>query len=366
MSQTECQFYASGSDSLGQHQFRVSVSAGKNRRGFVLALLLSGLLFPNRLLGADVSYYSVIKSARYEQAVGSAPLPLATNAYGFTALVVPMTNHVVTNATVKPSNSTPLRTLQPDTNGMSLLFTEEFATQTQLDSVYPTGSTLSPASYSVTMYTRNDGVQSGSLSFILLFFPLSYPATPEIANLASAQDIDQTRDVQLAWAPLGGNLLTIVQLSVMDAASNIVYATPAPFQPGALTSSSVSNVIPAYALPPGTSLFGHLTVANPGNPNTNSYPGATGLAALAKDTQFQLTTRPSPTNPVLEVISAGASPLQLRVRGEPNRLYHVQSSSDLLNWTNLFTTNSSSGVFDYSDSGSFAAARKFYRGKVGQ
>lgn len=63
--------------------------------------------------------------------------------------------NVVTNATVKPSNTTPLRTLTPDTNGVSLRFEERFDSQAALDSVYPTTSGFSAVSYTTTMHTVN-------------------------------------------------------------------------------------------------------------------------------------------------------------------------------------------------------------------
>jgi hypothetical protein len=160
--------------------------------------------------------------------------------------------------------------------------------------------------------------------------------------------------------------VTIVQLTILDASSNLVFATSAPFQPGALNGASTSATIPAYALPAAASLTGHLTIANPGNPNTNSYPGAFGAAALANDTQFPLITRPAPPRPQLHVLPRSAGQFQLGLTGETNRLYQVQASSDLLAWTNLFTTNCLTGIFTYTDADSSNRFLRFYRGKVGQ
>ncbi len=316
---------------------------------------------------ADVSYFGVIKSTQYEQTNDASVEVLATNAYAFNAFAVASTNHVLTNATVSP----PLHTLVPDdTNNISLRWMEQFNTQAELDAAYPNGSLFSPANYTVTMYTTNDGTRSVALNFFLGFPPLAYqipsPTTPHLTNFAAAQAIDTTRDFQLGWSSLGGNTLTIVQLTVFDAVSNLVYMSSAPFQTGALSGASFSAVIPAYALPPGTNLIGHLTVANPGLPNTNSYAGATGISAVAKDTQFSLATRPAPLPPRLTALPSPATAFALRLEGESNRLYQIEATPDFQSWTSLFITNSETGLFDFTDSDSAAHPWRFYRAKTGQ
>lgn len=317
-------------------------------------------------LAADVSYFGMVKSIRYEQTNGPAPALLSSNAYNFTAFVVPATNHLVTNATLKVSNSALVRTLAADTNEASLTLSESFNSQSELDSAYPAGSVLSKANYAFTMYTTNDGIQTASLNFFLLILAVTYPPAPQLSNLSEAQHIDSTRDFDLTWEPLGGTALTIVQLSIMDAASNIVFATPAPFQPGALSSSSLSVTIPAYALPAGSNWFGHLTVANPGSPNTNSYPGATGVPALAKDTEFRLATRAAPQPPRLEWVGGPSTQATIRVSGETNWIYRIETSADLAGWSKVFTTNSVTGTFDYKDPDPPVLARRYYRAAVGQ
>jgi len=39
----------------------------------------------------------------------------------------------------------------------------------------------------------------------------------------------------------------------------------------------------------------------------------------------------------------------------------VQASTDLRGWTPLFTTNSSTAVFEFNDPGTSNATRRFYR-----
>jgi hypothetical protein len=178
--------------------------------------------------------------------------------------------------------------------------------------------------------------------------------------------VDSTADFNLVWNNLGGSTIAIVQLLILDSSSNIVFATPAPFQIGALNGASNQCTIPGFSLPAGTNLIGHLTIANPGTPNTNSYPGAGGVPALAKDTYFSMITRPAPARPHLNVRPGSPGYFNLRITGETNRIYHLEGTGDFLSWTTLLTTNSGSGVIDYADPEPVEASRRFYRARVGQ
>ena len=331
--------------------------------GAHLLVLCFCLARPPILSASDVSYYGVVKSVQYQQTNDLAPSPLPTNAYAFNAFAVASTNNVVTNATIRVASNTPMPLTS--TNTIYWQFASAFNSQAALDAAYPAGSVFSPVNYTLTMSTTNDGIRSGSVNFFLLIVPVSYPTTPQLTNLAAAQTIDTTRDFQLTWDSLGGSTLAVVQLSVLDASSNVVFASPAPFQPGALNGTSTGYVLPAYSLPAGTNLQGHLTIANPAAPNTNSYPGATGVAALAKDTQFPVATRPAPAAPLLS-LRAQADQLLVQLTGESNRLYNLLVSSNLANWSTLYTTDCPSTGFVYVEPEPMTRAARFYRVRVGQ
>ena len=330
-------------------------------RNFTIAAL--AVIMPATIANAaDVTAYGIAKAQQFTQSVGGSPVILGTNGYSFQSFVIASTNGVLTNATVKPSNSTPLRQLTGDTNGVTWRFEESFNTQSALDSTYPGGSTT----YTVKMQTVNDVTHSPALTFYLLppFVSLTYPTTPAISNLTPAQSIDNTRDFVLQFGEMGGGLaVTIVQLIISDTASNVVYSTPGPFQAGALSGTSTNAVIPANALPPGAALTAHLTAANAGVPDTNTYSGAIGIATLAKDTQFPLSTRPAPPVPILEM--ASMTPVQLlATQLETNRIYHLLESTNLLEWADLATTNPVSSSFQWTDSRP-AVPGRFYKLRIG-
>jgi hypothetical protein len=328
----------------------------------VLFLLLASGAFVISARAADVTFFGMIKSMPYEQTNQPAPQLLATNAFGFNAFAVGVTNGSILSASVKPSNATPVRQLLPDEFNLIWRFEERFQTQSAMDAVYPAGSVFSPVNYSYTSEGANDGVKTASLNFYILFIPISYPPTPQITNLASAQTIDNTRNFELKWNSLGGSELSLVQLLIVDRSSNVVFLSPLPFTPGALDGTSLGAVIPANTLPGDEELIGHLAVGNPGLPNTNSYPGAVGIPSLGKDTEFRIKTRPSPAPPVVEIRSV--MPMELLISGESDRLYQVEASEDLKDWTNVGSFFGSAMPTSFRDDAP-PAARRFYRIRVG-
>jgi hypothetical protein len=291
--------------------------------------LLLFLIFVNYcVFSGDVSYFGVIKSQHFRQTSATTVTVLPTNGYGFNAFVVASNVGLVTNASVKPSNQTPLRWLLPESDNTTWRFTEFFNTQSALDSAYPVGTIFSPINYTITMYTLNDGIKTSTLRFFLLLSPISMPVTAQIQNFDEAQAIDPSSDFTLQWNDLGGSTLDIVQVLIVDSVSNIVFMSPAPLQNGALNGTSRSITIPANTLPEATELEGHLIVARPGNPDT-SYSGATGIPALAKDTAFRVAT--ISLRPIIRYSKNRNSLLM----SWDKTGFKLQQSADLLNWLDV-------------------------------
>lgn len=343
---------------------RMRASARLLHTGILAGLCVLGAL---RIVtfGADTDYYGVLKAGMFQREAGAAPQLLSSNAFVFAAFVAGASNNAVTNATVTTSSArVPMAVLAPETNGRFWHFTNTFASQAELDAAYPTGSFLRPERYTYTMGTAHDGAQTADLSFSLLGFPLNYPATPKLVNLAEAQATDTTRDFALRWESLGGSALAIVQLTIMDGSSNVVFMTPAPFQPGALNGASTSAVIPAFTLSGGEMLSGHLSIGNPGMPNTGSYPGATGIAALGKDTGFTIRTLPLPPPPQVKAATASGDAFTVQVLGEPGRIYALERSDDLQEWTTVLVTNSPAGAIQYAEAATNGV--RLFRARLGR
>jgi subtilisin family serine protease len=68
-----------------------------------------------------------------------------------------------------------------------------------------------------------------------------------------------------------------------------------------------------------------------------------------------------PINLTLLPVTAG-KPFQLRVAAGPNRLCVIQATTDLMNWSPIFTnTTSTNGNFDFADDQSTNSTQRFYR-----
>jgi hypothetical protein len=330
-------------------------------------LQLVGAIFLPALpaCGADVSYYAIIESQQFVQSSAAAPTLPATNAYRFDALVVASNTNSVTNATVLPPPSAPVRTLLPQPGGMELLFEERFDTLSELESAYTLGVLLDVPIYTVTMYGAKDGVRTGTLAFGTDGIVGSFPSTPQVNNFVAAQSVDTTAALTLLWTFSGGMTSDVVQVTVLGAASNTVFSSPSPLATNALHGTSNAFVIPPLALAAGTNFQAHLSVGRPVGVNTNSYPGALGVALLGMDVEFPLVTRPPPVHPRLTVLSVKPTPPRLQFFGETNRNYHFQFTTNLISWQDFLVTNSPTGTGIVADTTSTGLGRRFYRIQVG-
>lgn len=324
---------------------------------------LAGLAGPMRVGAADAAFFGILKSQQYRQADAGAPVPFPSGGFAFNSFVFASTNGAVTNATVDPPGATPVRTLVPDASQAVLRYEERFDTQAALDAAYPNGGLTS--SYQMAMRTVNDGVRTAGLNFTIFGLPIGAPPVLQVTTWGSAQSVDHTLELPVRWSGSSGQALDIVQLVVVDALSNTVYSTPAPLSAGALTGQSNSVVIPARALPPGSALTGQLAIGRLGLPNTNSYPGAFGVAAILRVTEFPILTRPAPAPVRLDVVSSGAGAFALRFPAETNRVYRLQASADLAAWSDLLVTNPAvAGMVEWTEA--LAPAGRFHRVQVGR
>jgi hypothetical protein len=313
----------------------------------------------------DVGFYGVLKSVISVQTNSAAPVPASTNGYLFSAFVYATGTNLVTSATLQPPNPTPQQTLPELTNGTTFLFQQFFNTSNDMESVYPSGGFFSLRNFGVTMNTVNDGTHTGTLIFGQIITPGTYPNAAQITNFSAAQSIDATAPFKIGWTLANGSNQFYLQMTVNDTNGNVYFTSPAPGGSNALTGLSNSVVVPANALPPGTNLIAHLSVESPVGGDTNSYPGAIGLAGYGTETQFPLITRPATVLPQLSILSGKTFPFRFQFTGATNQNYHIQASTNLTNWADLLVTNTAATNGNYTDTNSTNSGRKFYRIKVG-
>ena len=306
------------------------------------------------LRAVDVSAYAVIKQQYFSQTNAATPFALSSNGWAFQAVVFATTNDVVTNATVTPPSAI-VKTLAYS-DSTTRRYKELFNNSNALETAYPS------TTYSVTMKTVHDGTQTKSLSFSS-FYTYS-TVTPQISNWTSAQQIDSALPFTLQWSALG-NSGDIVSLYIGLDDTNGVFYSPDYGAPGALNGTSTSIVIPAYTLPPGTNLVGILLIIHAAVlfPDT-SY--GTGSPGYAKATIFNLTTRAF-LKPTLTLLSRTGTTNILKLSGESNRTYQIESTTNNLftNWSSLFTTNLTGTTNQFRYTNTSSNVRRLYRGKVG-
>jgi hypothetical protein len=246
---------------------------GKWVAGLAVLLLLN-----TTTQAADVGYFGVIKGQTFVQSSSSLVVADGSASSVFQAIASPAAPGNLANATFRTPAST-LVTI-PNNSGV-FAFEKTFSSVTAMDSVYPNGN------YTLTLGTVHDGVKTA----IVTLSANNYPATPRFNNFTTAQAINSSADFTLGWDPIPANIPPdLLQVLVLDCHSNLVFSTPFPGSTGALASSSVSAIISARTLRPGQQYNALMLVLRPVNSNTNSYPGAVGVAGFYKQLRMPLVT----------------------------------------------------------------------------
>lgn len=89
-----------------------------------------------------------------------------------------------------------------------------------------------------------------------------------------------------------------------------------------------------------------------------------GVPSLSSTQSFTLTVL-KPANPTLQSVSAGAGQFSFSVIGDGGPDYTVQASTNLVNWTGVFTTNSPALPFSWTDPTMTNFSRRFFRVLLG-
>jgi len=78
---------------------------------------------------------------------------------------------------------------------------------------------------------------------------------------------------------------------------------------------------------------------------------------------FGATTHPQIAITTSQSLIQSTAPFQIHLTGDPNRTYLIQTSTNLLDWTGVYTNQTASdGTFDYYDSQAVNFRWCFYRG----
>jgi hypothetical protein len=302
--------------------------------------------------GPDVQTYFVVKGQQFFQTSTNPPAPRPDVPFFFGSFVNATATGDVASVSVQGPIGSPV-TFASQNNGGSFQFINGFSTKNALDTAYPSGT------YTMSITTTHNGLQNPALHL-----PAdNYPSTvPFVSNFTASQTIDPTADFMLTWGALtGGTTNDFIQFSLQDTVGNTVFETPQVATPGALGGTAVSVVIPRGTLLPGQMYFATLRFARSAL-DTNSYPGAVGVAAYFTSTDLTIVTKGATPPTFSKPARLAAGGFQSHLVGQANQTYAIQVSSDLSNWTPLTNvTTAADGTVDFIDTGASSISRRFYR-----
>lgn len=244
-------------------------------------LLTSGAASTNR----DVrNFIAGGKGQIFEQLSAGAPSQ-STNGFAFLSSIRGVESNSVVSASVEVPGGTSQTLLRQTPGDSDLQFAPDFPTKVALDAAFSNGT------YTLTFTTTNGDLFTPSLNL-----PTdNYPSTPQVSNFAAAQTIGSTSNFTLTWTAFSaGTTNDFILVDIADALDTDVFATPDFDQTNALNGTATQVVIPGGTLAPGTNYTGRLIFGKRTDLDTNTVPGAVGITAYFKQTEFPVTTLAAP------------------------------------------------------------------------
>ena len=248
--------------------------------------VLLGLL-PASLTAADVSVYAIYKRQIYAQTSDAAPV-LKCYPHVIDALIEASGSNTVSSAMLGLPN-TPARSLEfgLEAEFLPLRFVylsfAAYPDQKSLDQNWPNGE----CTFSIF------GAKDGAITSVLKLEGDAYPAQPpHIRNFAETQTVDASKDFTLKWDPFVGGTTNDFCFVLIKSIKDDLPVTNTPFlgEANALDGTVQEIVIPGGTLGPGEEYDVYVRFDKIVDRNTESYPGAIGVASYANGTHFILKT----------------------------------------------------------------------------
>jgi hypothetical protein len=239
-------------------------------------VLVALLLTVAGSFGQTIGGFAHAKIQNLRQTSTATPLLDSTQPFQFGSFVTRGTATIISATLTFPGTASP-RTYTSVGGGTTFTILDTFATASQLDGAYGSGS------YNLTVNT-DVGVFSRPMSLFFQFF--QFPAAPRLTVPAANWQngvlvIDSTVDYTFTWAPFSGAQANdLIQFSIGNSPVN-----PAPF-PGTQTS----YLVPAGSLQPGTEYSANLAFIRVINASAADADFGQGLGARVSNTGFTIRT----------------------------------------------------------------------------
>lgn len=299
-------------------------------------------------LAEDVSAYNLTKQQFLQQTSAGAPTLSTNKPFHFLAQVFATSSNAVSYATVQPPGFGG-DLLSVDPTGTLLFLVQKFASQSNLDATFPSGTYLMNIS----------GVHDGYRAFALNLPADAFPTAPQVTDWAAAQNVNPAAGFTLTWNPFAGaSGSDDIMVQAVDTLGNVVSDVSLP-------NTATSSLFPAGTFQSGQSYqvqlqFRHFTTVD----NT-TFLGATGSARFESKTFINLSTTGGTVTPPSLAIVRTSSPggLQLLFMGQAGLRYAIDASTNLHSWLPLVTNTVVGGQFSFSDSVSSNVPVRFYRAR---
>jgi hypothetical protein len=230
-------------------------------------------------LRADLAAYGVFKGENYFQDDAGAPGAGQLDDYGIQAFAVstPEASPFLIFAWPQGDLAIPLA-LQSLDGGPGWFGEGEYVTASGRDDSFPDGEVR----FQVMGFTS-------SVDATMTLTTPDLPPIPAVANYAETQAIDPEQSFTLQWNSfVGGGAQDAIWVRI-DSFEGLLFSTPMPGAPGALTGTATQVVIPAGTFSEQESISATVGFFKVGAQTTGSLPDSTALAGSYRSTTVEFT-----------------------------------------------------------------------------
>ena len=298
------------------------------------------------------TFFQVVHYTFYEQTSASPPVLLPNITYEFFAQTLLASNRTATNITV----TIPVR-LAASNLVENLLSPERFSVSDFNTNLLAIFTTNFPGGNYIFNLSGVDSNQQVTMS-LPAFTP---PNSPQVSNYAAAQSVNPSQPFTLNWITFTNGLSTDwILVQIYGGPLGTFFQTLVPGQPGALTGTSTSVMIPAGTLPADSTntavlAFYHVAASTNGTTVTQSSVASVTYFSIITTTNVAvaaapvLTIRPSGTNVILTWPTNATGFTLVSATNPASAVWLTNSPAPVVVNTNNAVTNGIIGT------------RKFYR-----